>query len=90
MVEAAVAGNGRFEASNVEVARAGVSYTVDTVRALRQRHAALAVVVGGDSLAGFPTWREAGRSPGSPGSSCTAGPATACGSGTCRGGWPSA
>ena len=59
MVEAAVAGNGRFEASDVEVARAGVSYTVDTVRALRQRHAALAVVVGGDSLAGFPTWREA-------------------------------
>ena len=56
MVEAAIRGNDRFRASDLEVRRRGVSYTVDTVRELG---GPLAVIVGGDSLAGFATWREA-------------------------------
>ena len=60
MVQAAIAGNDRFAASDLEVTRNGVSYTVDTVRQLRAHgHEDLALVVGGDSLAGFPRWREA-------------------------------
>ena len=60
MVQAAIAGNDRFAASDLEVTRNGVSYTVDTVRQLRaDGHEDLALVVGGDSLAGFPRWREA-------------------------------
>lgn len=59
MVEAAIRGNGRFEASDLEVARGDVSYTVDTLRALREGgEGPLALIVGGDSLAGFPRWRE--------------------------------
>ncbi len=58
MVDAAIAGNDRFESSRLEVDRAGVSYTVDTVRQLAERGEPLALLVGGDSLAGFPTWRE--------------------------------
>ena len=59
MTEAAVAGNARFAVSDVEVARAGVSYTVDTLRALAADGAGpLALIVGGDSLAGLPSWRE--------------------------------
>lgn len=58
MVEAAVAGNPRFEASDLEIARGDVSYTVDTLRQLENDHAPLALILGGDSLAGFPTWRE--------------------------------
>ena len=57
MVEAAVAGNPRFEVSDVEVARGDVSYTVDTLRGLARDHDRLALLLGGDSLAGFPSWR---------------------------------
>lgn len=59
MVEAAIAGNDRFEASDLEIARGEVSYTVDTLRQLRDEGLdGLALIVGGDSLAGFLRWRE--------------------------------
>lgn len=60
MVEAAIEGNDGFAPSDVEIAREGVSYTVDTLRALARQHpeADLAWIVGGDSLASFATWRE--------------------------------
>ena len=60
LVRAAVAGNERFEASGIEVERGGTSYTVDTLRALAERHpgADLALILGGDSLVGFSSWRE--------------------------------
>ena len=60
LVRAATAGNDRFEVSDLEIARDGVSYTVDTLRQLRDAHpgADLALLVGGDSLAAFATWRE--------------------------------
>jgi nicotinate-nucleotide adenylyltransferase len=60
MTRLAVEGNPRFEVSDAELARGGVSYTVDTLRAM---HAAgpgaePVLVLGGDSLAAFATWRE--------------------------------
>lgn len=60
MTSLATADNTRFEVSEIEIRRAGVSYTVDTLRALRQAHpgTTLALVLGGDSLAAFPSWRE--------------------------------
>ena len=61
MARLATAGNARFEVSDLEVRRGGASYTVDTVRQLQAEHpeAELALLLGGDSLAGFPTWHEA-------------------------------
>ena len=59
MVDAAIAGNDRFASSRLEIDRAGLSYTVDTVRQLAGQGETLALMIGGDSLAGFPTWREA-------------------------------
>ncbi|MEL7361187.1 MAG: nicotinate-nucleotide adenylyltransferase [Bacteroidota bacterium] len=58
MVELAVRDNPRFEASDLEIRRAGVSYTVDTVEALRAARPsqALVLLLGGDSLAGFTRW----------------------------------
>lgn len=56
MVRAAIDGNGRFEASDLEIRRRGVSYTVDTVRALATGR--LALILGGDSLGSFASWRE--------------------------------
>ena len=60
LVRLATEGNARFAASDLEFRRPGPHYTVDTLRALRAEHADadLALVVGGDSLAGFHTWRE--------------------------------
>ncbi len=59
MVRLAVAGDRRFAASSLEVDRSGVSFTVDTVAALRAvGFSRIAVAVGADNLAEVPTWKE--------------------------------
>jgi nicotinate-nucleotide adenylyltransferase len=60
MVRLATAGNDRFEVSDVEIAREGVSYTVDTLRALSAERpdARWSLILGGDSFTAFPTWRD--------------------------------
>ena len=59
-VRLAVAGNPRFAVDNLEVERAGPSFSVDTVRTIGSRVApGLPVfVVGCDALAEMGTWRE--------------------------------
>ena len=49
--------------SDVELKREGKSYTVDTVEffSRQYRGAELFLIVGGDMLENFPTWREPGR-----------------------------
>ena len=56
----AVRGDPRFEVSDIEVARDGPSYTVDTLESLHTRmpDSELFLIVGGDVAAGLPTWRE--------------------------------
>jgi nicotinate-nucleotide adenylyltransferase len=63
MVEAATANNPRFEVSRIELERAGPSYTVDTLAALRQEAPddRLALIVAADSYAEFSTWHEPAR-----------------------------
>ncbi len=58
MVEAAVAGVAGLEASAIEIARGGHSYTADTLAELARRHpdAELFVILGADAAAGLPTW----------------------------------
>jgi nicotinate-nucleotide adenylyltransferase len=60
MLRLAVADRPRFEVSDVEIARGGVSYTVNTLAELHaeQPDAELFFLMGADSLADFPTWRE--------------------------------
>jgi nicotinate-nucleotide adenylyltransferase len=60
MVRAAIAGDPRFEASDLEMRRAGPSYTVDTLRELRSAHpgAELFFLTGADNLRDLPKWRE--------------------------------
>jgi nicotinate-nucleotide adenylyltransferase len=56
----AVAGDERFEVSRLELDRPGRSYTVDTLRLLRERdpQVQLTFIVGGDMAASLPTWHE--------------------------------
>jgi nicotinate-nucleotide adenylyltransferase len=60
MVRAAIEGDPRFRADDLELRREGPSYTVDTLRALRAREpgAELLLVAGADLLHELPRWRE--------------------------------
>ena len=60
MVGAAIRHDPRFELCDLELERGGVSYTVDTLRALRAAHPewSLVLVIGEDLLAGFSAWKE--------------------------------
>jgi nicotinate-nucleotide adenylyltransferase len=61
MLRAAVAGDSRFEISEVELQRGGVSYTIDTVRHFRVLFpdAELYWIIGGDQLPRMGLWKEA-------------------------------
>ncbi|HZG41497.1 MAG TPA: nicotinate-nucleotide adenylyltransferase [Longimicrobium sp.] len=60
MVRAAIAGDPRFAADDLELRRRGPSYTVDTLRELRRREpgAELFFVTGADILGELHRWRE--------------------------------
>ncbi|HLJ03947.1 MAG TPA: nicotinate-nucleotide adenylyltransferase [Solirubrobacteraceae bacterium] len=63
MCQAAIAGDDRFEACDLEVARGGTSYTVDTLVELKRRapDTELFLILGGDVAAGLPEWRDPDR-----------------------------
>ena len=58
MTRLAVEGNEAFAVSDLEIARSGVSYTVDTVRTLQETYpeTEFRLLLGGDSLAQFASW----------------------------------
>ncbi|MFI5232216.1 MAG: nicotinate-nucleotide adenylyltransferase [Gemmatimonadales bacterium] len=63
MVERLVAGDPRFTVDPIEIERGGLSFTVDTLRALRERWRsdtalALVLLLGADAAATLPQWRE--------------------------------
>ncbi|MFP5343265.1 MAG: nicotinate-nucleotide adenylyltransferase [Candidatus Limnocylindria bacterium] len=64
MVRLAIADNAAFEASPIELEREGLSYTIDTLRALTAAaHAAgddprLALILSAEAYADFATWRD--------------------------------
>ena len=64
MLRLAIADKPCFKVSAVEVERSGPSYTVDTIAELRGRHDSgddIFFILGWDSLAQLPEWREPSR-----------------------------
>lgn len=63
MVLAAVEGDDRFTVSDVELQRAGPSFTVDTLRAVRESRPgdSLYLLIGADQVRELHTWREPGE-----------------------------
>jgi nicotinate-nucleotide adenylyltransferase len=61
MTELAVAGDPGLSVDRIEIQRGGTSYTVDTLRALREREPATAwtLILGRDNLDELAEWREA-------------------------------
>jgi nicotinate-nucleotide adenylyltransferase len=62
MLELAVEGNPNFEISDVELKRKGVSYTIDTVRFIKEemrlKSQELFYLMGSDSLLEFQNWKD--------------------------------
>lgn len=61
MLNLAIEGNPRLAVDDCELKRAGLSYTIDTLRSLKTRHAfegKPGLVIGDDLAPGFASWRE--------------------------------
>jgi nicotinate-nucleotide adenylyltransferase len=60
MLEAAIEGDLRFQLSRAEIERDGISYTIDTARALKLQHpeSEIVFVIGSDSLMEIHLWKE--------------------------------
>ncbi|MEQ1795626.1 MAG: nicotinate-nucleotide adenylyltransferase [Nitrospira sp.] len=61
MVRLAIAGTPAFELSDIEIARQGKSYSIDTVRELQRQYGpstALFFLIGLDAFLDLPNWRE--------------------------------
>lgn len=60
MLEAAIAGDARFQVSDLEFQRPGPSYSVDTLRELHriEGDGQLFFILGADQLAEFASWKE--------------------------------
>jgi len=61
MVRRAIGNNPHFKLCTLEVERPGPSYTVDTLTMLREQlgsEASLFFILGRDTLAGLPSWKE--------------------------------
>ena len=64
MVELAIADNPVFRLSRIEIDRAGISYTVDTLAEIKQsagNDSELYFIIGLDSLKTLPRWKRPGR-----------------------------
>ena len=64
MTRAAAEASGEdFDVSDIELARLGPSYTIDTVRELARLHPgdSFFFIIGADTVGELPTWREAAR-----------------------------
>jgi nicotinate-nucleotide adenylyltransferase len=63
MLRLAVAGHPELEVCDLEVARGGVSYMVETLELIRQQHPGveLFLLMGADALVDFVTWRHPAR-----------------------------
>ncbi|MGE5679928.1 MAG: nicotinate-nucleotide adenylyltransferase [Bacillota bacterium] len=58
MVKLATEGIPYFDYSAIEVMRQGISYTVDTLRELKEQYDEVELVIGMDNLEKFYTWKE--------------------------------
>jgi len=62
MVKLSISGNPKFEFSDIEIKREGISYTIDTIRALKKEmnltRENTYYLMGSDSLFEFHNWRE--------------------------------
>lgn len=58
MIELAIQNNPNFSVNDIELKRSGISYTIDTLKALKNSKSTLCFIIGFDSLLRLNQWRE--------------------------------
>ena len=62
MLDIAIDDNPNFEISDIEIKRGGVSYTIDTIRTIKNKYNIssnkISYLIGSDSLLNFHNWKE--------------------------------
>ena len=58
MLKAAIEGVSIFEWSDIEINSGGISYTINTLRKLKDRFQRLDLIIGYDNILDFPDWKE--------------------------------
>jgi nicotinate-nucleotide adenylyltransferase len=58
MIKSAISNNPYFGVSDYELKKGGVSYTIDTVKYLKNKFSKIDLIIGYDNLLVFDTWKE--------------------------------
>jgi nicotinate-nucleotide adenylyltransferase len=58
MIKFAVENIPFFDCSEIEIKKGGISYTVDTLKALKKKYEKLELIIGYDNIFSFHTWKE--------------------------------
>ena len=57
MVKLAIQNIPYFECSNIELEKEGISYTIDTLKILKQQYSQIDLIIGYDNIINFSTWK---------------------------------
>ncbi len=57
MVKFAIERNDKFEVSDIELQREGVSYTLDTLKEIKESYGEIELIIGYDNLVRFDKWK---------------------------------
>lgn len=57
MLQLAIDGISYFTISDIELNREGVSYTIDTLKTLKEKYKEIELIIGEDNLQSFHTWK---------------------------------
>lgn len=58
MLKLSIAGNEKFSYSDYEIANEGISYTINTIRYLKETYNNIELIIGYDNFVKFDTWKE--------------------------------
>lgn len=58
MIKLAIQDNSYFECSDYELKKEGISYTIDTIRHLKEKYDDIELIIGYDNLLDFKNWKD--------------------------------
>lgn len=58
MLKLAIKGISYFDFTSLEIKRGNISYTIDTISALKSKHKNIELIIGYDNLISFDTWKD--------------------------------
>ena len=58
MIQRAIEGIDGFEVSDYEINKAGISYTIDTLKEFKKKYSDIELIIGFDNLLKFDSWKD--------------------------------